>query len=121
MPGCLTTGVTSSSIACVQSGWSKGQRCMKFSLTLIAMIVTVVVFACGAVGQEQVKQLLKMAPINARMSAPRLEMQALTEKPDAALEGVVLKRTRSADETGRVSLRAAARQQKTKRVVAAQN
>jgi hypothetical protein len=87
----------------------------------IFIVVAALAFCTVAKAQQPMAARLKQDPINARMATSRLSMPVVDE--DLKTEVRVIRKQRSSGDANQVKsrVRAALREQKTKRVVAAQN
>jgi hypothetical protein len=72
-------------------------------------------------GQEQISGKLKMTRVEGRMAMPRLSMPVEEDKQESRVQIVTKKSVSSSDGSNKRQLRTELREQKTKRVVAAQN
>mgnify|MGYP006865032348 CR=1 FL=1 len=94
---------------------------MRKRLTARGTIAVILLLSMTSRGSEQLTARMQSKPMDDRIAAPRLDMPAIADTPEIALQKVRHRKTGGVDAHAQRRLRATLRKQKTRRVVAAQN
>lgn len=94
---------------------------MRKRLTVCCTAAVIAALTLNCWGDERISVRLNSNRLDNRLTAPRLSMRAVADKPEVAVQKVAPRKAGSVDENVRKNLRTAQERRKIKRVVAAQN